>query len=133
MATDYIALANVARGLVEETGREMTFIQYSQTPADPAAPWAGPADPRASVAQQHTLAAVGVDVGTSKELGMAAVPEDLLKRVSQFLIVAPGAGFAGDLRDIHEVVDQSTRWGVKVVRELRPAAVTLLYFVGVGR
>jgi hypothetical protein len=133
VAIDYAQLADVARELVEEAGREVTFIQYNETASDPSRPWRGAADPRVSVVQEHELPAVAVDVGTAKKLGMAVKDEDLLKRVSQFLVVAPGDGFSGDLRDVHEAIDEGTRWQVLAVDVLRPASVTLLYYVAVAR
>lgn len=130
---DYTALAKTAKRLVDAAGRQVTFVQYNQAPSDSAKPWLGPSDPRETPEQSHLLKAVAVDVGTALRLGMATISEDLLRRTSQFFIVAPGPDFAGDLRAVHEVVDEATRWSVVNVQTLRPADVTLLHYVAVGR
>lgn len=133
MAFDYEAVADEAFELIEEFGRTATFIQFAQAPADPAQPWRGATDPRASVVQSHSLPCVAVDVGTVKKMGMSALPEDLLKRVSKFLVVGVESTFAGDLLKVHEVLDETIRYSVLAAEALRPASTNVLYFVAVAR
>lgn len=130
---NYAALQATALRLVTNAGRLMTFVQYNQTPANSSTPWTGPTDPRGSPVQSLSLPAVVVDVGTAQSLGIATRSENLLKRTTQFLIVAPGPGFEGDLKAIHEVIDRSTSYSVVDVGTLEPGEGVLLHYVAVGR
>ena len=127
MAIDYAAALETANRLVQENGRQMTFNRLASTPADPAKPWNGPANPRSPVAETQTLYAVEVDPAS---LGKATQDLDFVKRSTKFLIVAPGA-YLGDLALFHEVLDEASLWRVQGAERLRPAGTTLLWYVGV--
>jgi hypothetical protein len=133
MAIDYDALADEAKQLVEDAGREVTIVQYNDTPADSAQPWKGPADVRATPVASHNLFAVQLDIGTLRRLGMATFSDDLIKRSSKFYMLAPGADFTGDLSEAHEVNDESTTWRILGVDTFKPAGVVLVVYLAVAR
>ncbi len=133
MAVDYVALANQALTLITDNGRSVTFRRLDRTPADPAMPWRGAADPRATPDASVAGPAVAVPPSGAAALGLRVEDSELVKRSEQIFIVALGATSTDDLTTFDEVLDGTELWKIVGVEKLRPAATTLLYFVGVAR
>lgn len=132
MSIDYQALATVAQGLIEEFGRQVTVIRFAQAPDDADEPWRGAADPRSTPDALLTTGAVFVEPSSATRLGMRAIPEDLLRRVTAVALVAPGPANVFDLATANELIDGAARRKILVVDTLRPADTTLIYFLGVA-
>lgn len=132
MSIDYAALATTAQELIDELGRTITIIRFDQDPDDADEPWNGAANPRGTPDASLTTGAVFVEPSSATKLGMRAIPEDILKRLSAIAIVAPGPTNTFDLATANEIIDGSLRQKVLIVDTLKPAAVALLYFLGVA-
>lgn len=131
---DYVEIANIAKTLIDENGREVTIVRFDQSPGDPTKPWRGPADPRATPDATATVKGVFVPPSGAAKLGLSTVDQDLMKRTSEILIVAPGADAPPfDLATANEIIDDGVNKRITFVETLRPNVVTLLYFVGVER
>lgn len=128
---DYAKLQQTAIRLVEENGREVTFIEHSEVLPDPNKPWEGEADPRATPNSTSAQFAVFVDPASASRLGLSTSQPDLIKRSEQIMIVAPGSE---DLLKFQEVLDSDgTYWKILFLETLRPADLTLVSYVGVRR
>ncbi len=133
MAVDYTALATTAKRLVDENGRSVTFRRLSRTLDDAAKPWRGSATPRTTVDATVEGFAVVVPPSAASALGLSTTDSELVKRSEQIMIVALGSTSTDDLATFDEVLDGTELWKIQQVETLKPAATTLLYFVGVKR
>jgi len=134
MAIDYVALANKAQTLVQDSGRSVTFRRLDRTTLDDAGkPWRGTATPRTTVDASVTATAVVVSPAGAAALGIVTLDSELIKRSQEVMIVALGATSTDDLSTFDEVLDGTVLWKIQKVDTLKPADTTLLYFVGVAR
>jgi len=128
MATDFTEFVELARELIAENGRSVTFQKLDASAADPAKPWKGAGAP--TVEAEVTTTAVFLPDGSG--MGKLIEDNDLFKKAEQVLLVAPPA--SGEvLGDFHVVLDGGSRWKVDVAKELRPGPITVLYAMGVSR
>lgn len=131
---DYVEIAEIAKTTIDENGRDVTFIRFDQSESDVNKPWLGPTDPRATPDATATVKGIFVQPVAAAELGLTTIDQDLLKRTSEILIVAPGATAPPfDLATANEIVDEGVNKKIVFVETLRPNTLTLLYFVGVSR
>jgi len=134
MAVDYDEALAVVQELIEESGRQVTFIRFKQTPEDANKPWNGPDDPDGTPDAEETLWGVFVPPSGSNDLGLKAIDNDLLKRITAICLAAPkSAAPVFDITTANEVIDDSLHYKVEFVKMLKPADKTLLYIVGVSR
>ncbi len=130
---DYTELANTAKSLVEEFGREMTFVQLDRDVAVAAQPHRGATDPRATPEKEVAGFAVVVPPSSASALGTSVVIQELLKGAGAIMIAALGPGATDDLLDFDEVVDGTKRWRITDGgQKLEPGDTTLLYFLPVA-
>lgn len=132
MSIDYVELAATARGLVNDLGRPMIFVQLEETPTDANEPWRGNATPRSPANSEVNGDAVAVPPSSAVTLGFSSDDENFVKRAEQILIAVTDLG-SPDISEYDEVVDGTERWRINAVEKLQPAAETLLYFVSVRR
>jgi len=130
---DYAALAVTARALVEANGRQVTLRKLATTPADAGKPWRGATDPASPAAATATPYGVAVPPSSATSLGMSTQDNDLVKRSEQIFIITPVEGETNDYSEMTELVDGGEPYRIIGVEKLRPATVTLLYFIGVAR
>jgi hypothetical protein len=129
VAFDYSAVAATALDLVGQFGRSVTLRRLNSTPPDPAKPWRGPVDPRAT-ATTLAVSAVFVEPSSLQTLGLNAELVDWVAHCEQVAIVAG----PDDLRDYSELLDSDASvWRVVGVSALKPAETRLLSYVGVAR
>lgn len=128
MAIDYEALRTRAATLVAANGAACTFYQLNATPADVSQPWRGAADP-SSDETEVLGSAVRVEPESSTRLGLRVAKEGFVKRSEAILIAAVET----DVRGYDEVLFDGVRYNIEGVEVLKPAGVTLLYFVGIRR
>lgn len=134
MAIDYTKLAATAKRLVDQSGRSVTLNRFDQSPPDDDIPWEGPADPSDTPDATATVIGCFVPLETGKSLGLETLDVDLMKRTAEVCLVAPGTiSPPFDLATANELVDDSVSKRVTFVRTLKPASITLLYFIGVAR
>lgn len=127
---DQVRLKEVANRLIAANGRDVSFIEFDTTLADPAKPWEGPADPRAVPDSQADLKGLFTPPTERDALGWGIRWTDLMANSDQFIIVEPETY---DLSIFQEVIDGALRWKINEVQILRPGTITLLAFVGVSR
>jgi hypothetical protein len=130
---DYAAVAATARALVEANGRQVTLRRFNTTASDAGKPWRGNTNPVAAPAASATPYGVAVPPSSATSLGMSTQDNDLVKRSEQIFIITPVGGETEDYSTMNELVDGTEPYRIVGVEKLRPADVTLLYFVGVVR
>lgn len=133
MGVDFTQLAATAKALVDANGRDVTINRLDQAPDNPDKPWNGPTDPGSN--PDATATVKGCFVSTDERvLGGITIDDDLLKRTKEVCLVAPGTVSPPfDLMTANEIVDGTVHKKVTFVQRLKPATVTLLYFMGVAR
>lgn len=129
---DFTALATTAKTLVDANGRDVTFLKFDRAAADANKPWRGPSDARGDADASVDLKAAFVEPSGAVRLGITSEHGALFRRAQQIMIV-PAASTAEDLTTFQEVVDGGSNWKITDIETLKPADVTLLYFVGVRR
>jgi hypothetical protein len=133
LAKDYTKSLATAKRLIRNAGRQVTFLKVSGDSSDPAKPWLGASDPRGAPDATATVSCVAVQPGSTKSLGFSIENEDLLARTSQVLVCEPGEDDPENLHTYTLVQDGGHDHKITFVERLRPANLTLLYFVGVAR
>lgn len=125
---DHTEFLELARELIAEEGRSVTFSKLDGTPADSAKPWWGPGTP--TPIDPVTTLAVFLPDGSG--FGKMIEDNELFKSSEQMLLVAPPV--SGEvLGDYHVVTDGGVYWKINIVKELKPADLTVLYAMGVSR
>ena len=123
---DFVAAQNVARRLISENGRSLTFVKLSATPTNTAQPWDGN-----SRTSEDTVTVDGTFVQPSSSflLGITTSQSDLFQKATSICIVAhPATG--EDLATYDQVIDGSLTWKIVTVETLQPGSLPVLYFVG---
>lgn len=133
MAKDYTGNVATAKRLIKNFGRQVTLRKLSNTASDANKPWLGATDPVVS-GTSITVYGVAVPPSSATLLGFSAIPDDLLKTVSQIFILEVGESDPEALDDYTTLVDTDTKeYGILYVEKLRPGETTILYFMGVSR
>jgi len=130
MAVDYARMAEVARKLIADNGREIIIRKLQTTASDPNKPWRGNTNPDVSGAglDPVTLDAVAVPPSSASDLGFKIMSPDLILNASNIYIAAPPESEA-DLSEHTEVKDGDRVYRITKLDVLRPANTTLLYFI----
>lgn len=130
MAIDYDRMAQVARTLIADNGRQIVARKLQNSASDASKPWRGNTDPDVGGAglDPVTLDAVAVPPSSLNELGYKVTNPGLVQQASNVFIVAPPETPV-DLTPYDEVVDGSSVYRIIQLDELRPADTTLLYFI----
>lgn len=129
---DYSLNLATAKRLVRKFGRSIELRKLASASPSPAEPWLGVADPVAS-GTSVTLFAVPVPPSSASSLGFSASQQDLMKNLSQIFIAEVGETDPENLNEYHTVFDGGTEYKIEFVEKLKPANLTLLYFIGVAR
>lgn len=133
MAIDYERMAATARRLIESAGRDIFVRRLGSTPSDATKPWRGQADPVAPLAAGPVaLRGVAVPPASLIELGFRTMSPELIQRSRQVFIAAPPEDGPDDLSGFDELEDYDGKiYRISILDTLRPATVTLLFFIGV--
>jgi hypothetical protein len=126
---DFVAAQNVARRLIADNGRSLTFVQLSTTPTNTSQPWDGNASAQAD---SVTIDGTFVQPSSSFLLGITTAQSDLFQNSSAIIIV-PHPPTGENLATFDRVIDGSTTWKIVTVETLQPGDLPILYFVGVAR
>lgn len=135
---NYTNIAATAKRLVEDAGRSVTFVKQERNPTDANKPWRSVATPSnadsaslTGVAESRVSGiAVMVDPSSARNLGIMIDQSDEARRAEKVFIVA-SSSVNVDLAEYDQVVDGTTVWGIVQVSELKPANVSLLFYVWV--
>jgi hypothetical protein len=122
---DYDEIREIAEELIEEFGRQITFVQLDSTASTPSKPWRANTAPRGNPVQTLQLYGVFVEPESLERLGKQRVSNDFIKSAEQVIIVA----FNGSLGDFDEVIDSDgSRWTVHNIQELAPGDSGILHY-----
>jgi hypothetical protein len=133
MPKDYAPTLATAKRLVRQFGRQVTLRKLDNTSSNPSKPWLGATNP-ATTATLASVYAVAVPPIPGSELGFSAIPDDLLKSIEQMFIVEVGETTPEALDTYTTLFDSDSKeYRIIYVEKLKPANLTLLYFIGVAR
>ncbi len=128
---DLAPILVIARALVAENGRIVTFIAHNITLNDATQPWEGPSDARTAPSKTAKMDAVFFNPGERDRLGKTLVSEDLFSRSQQIMMVLPAASV--DLKGFQEVLDEGIYWKIMGMEIFKPGKTVALAYVGVSR
>lgn len=117
----------LAKEMITETGRIVSFVKLSSGAADPEKPWLGPGQP--TIEQITRCPATFVPAG-SGGWGTNVVTEEMLKRTNMICITA--SAFALPSR-VDRIDDSGTSYGIEWRQTLRPAENAIVELFGVKR
>lgn len=125
MSLDYDALALQVSTLLEQLGRDMTFVFTAEPTVPSSMPWRD--QEVETTASGHGVA---VPPSSASQLGFTATNAEWVKRSEQIII----AYSATDISFCTKIVDSDgSEWRVQGVEKLQPAETRLLFFLGVVR
>ncbi len=127
---DHSKFLALSRKLIAREGRSVTFGKLDAAAPDPSKPWKSVSNNPASFAEEVIAIAVFLPDGAG--FGKMIEDNELFKQSEQMLLVAPPTT-GEDLGTYHIVVDGASRWKINVVKELKPADLTVLFAMGVSR
>lgn len=135
MATiDYVSefLVDV-EALLEEFGKPITLVKWNQTGAS--VPWEAGSEHRGTNAATTTVNAVAVSPVSLLQLGIELDEREAagLKRGDVVYVCEPGADFPDELDSFNEVRDDDGVRRIIYASKLKPADVTLLYYIAVKK
>lgn len=133
MAKDYTNNLNMVKRLLRDKGRVISLISMNKSSPDLEKPWLQITDALSPEEKETIVSAVGVPPGSAAALGIKIEQEDLLKNLELIYIAEPGEDDTENLNDYHLVKDEGIVYKIKFIQKLRPASLTLLYFIGVER
>jgi hypothetical protein len=125
---DFVALAALAKQLIDANGRTVTIIKNGTTPQDTEQPWRGLAD-----YQMASVTGIAAFVPSAQLKTWEVTTEDNTKRGTNYVLF-PASYDGGHLLEFFdELLDGDTRWKITSVEVLGPAATRLLYMIKVNR
>ena len=133
MAFDYASLADKSLQLIQDFGRNVTFVKFDDTPDDANKPWRGDLTPRTAPADSQTIKAVFAHPSSATRLGLTITEEAFVGRETQIVMIAPGSTSSIDFTSFDEVLDGSVRWKITQTEVLKPGSTVMLYFFIVNR
>lgn len=128
---DHTEFLELARELLSEEGRQVTFAKLDATATDPTKPWKGPGAPTLTGSIQ-AYAVFLPRLVSGGGFGKTIFTDELFKSSEQLLLVAPPVS-GENLNGYSIVVDDGVRWTINVTEELKPANLTVLFAMGVSR
>jgi len=130
---DYPALAIKVQRVIEGTGRDVSFVRNSKTPADLTKPWRN---------YQTTLAGAVGEPGSSITAKAVADMENVEELEENFnirhgdifyYVSAKSLGDLVDLKEYDAVIDEGKRFEIVKAEPIKPGAVNLLFIVQARR
>lgn len=124
---DFVALAAVAKRLIDANGRSVTLIKQGTTPQDADQPWRGQANyPQAQVT------GIAAFVPATQLLTWKVDWDGFKKGVNYFLFPASDDG-GHQLEYFDQLVDGDIHWRIIHVEVVGPAATRVVYMIEVAR
>lgn len=121
-----------ARRLIQAKGRQVEFRKASETPADPAAPWSGPAIPSTTGGTGVLAYAVQIPLESAIELGLMTKADAQTRDAEQlFIVEQPATG--EELETYETLVDGGQVLRVERTQVLKPGTQRILYSVEATR
>ena len=124
--------AALADELIGETGRTITLVQSSATPADVSRPWLGSSAPHTEASPGASVTAIGVFVNQADQdnfgYGEADTEGTLLKRgQKRCLVAATQLSPDTDVSRFDAILDGTQIWRIVDVNILEPGGVRIMY------
>jgi hypothetical protein len=129
---DYAPLLLLSKNLVQKFGRAITLRKLDAVSATGGKPWLGATDPVATGTSTSTYA-IGCHPDSTYFLGISLATEDLLKTTELIFITSPGDIDPENLDKYTTVVDGSEEYKITFIEKLKPATITILYYIGVSK
>lgn len=125
---DFVALAALAKRLIDANGRTVTIVKNGTTPQDTEQPWRGLSD-----YQTASVTGIGAFVPSTQLKTWEVSTVDNTKRASNYVLF-PASDDRGHLLEFFdELLDGDTRWKITSVEVLGPAGTRVLYMIKVSR
>lgn len=122
---DYVRIAALAKKLIEQNGRLVTFRQLA-TAVDPDKPWRTDApEVAASVDQKAAFVSL-----TARHLGIELTQDQLDTRANQMLIAGTSTL---DLLQANQIVDGTETFAIQWVQIVKPGDTLVFYAFGIKR
>jgi hypothetical protein len=128
---DHAEFVEMAREMLAEDGRQVTFYQLDKTPADPDKPWKGPGAPTPINPVDAFI--IALPVSSLRQFGFTVKDEDLFKQAEMVLMVAPPE--TGEQLETYHFFDDSDNqaYRISVTEVLKPGPTVVLYAMGAAR
>lgn len=129
---DYAAKLAKVKERIRAKGRQITLSSLDPDSATPSKPWLGATDPRDPLnTDSTTIYAVNVPMSSASSLGIRAEAVELYKDTQSVFIAEPGEDTPEDFDQYQIVTDGSQEFKITFIEKLKPADLTLLYYIGV--
>lgn len=128
---DYTAILTKVKAMLQKHGKQITLSSIDSSTADINKPWLSVANPRdPNNTTSTTVYAIGVPLAFANSLGIHFDSIELIKSTKSVFIAEPGSDTPEDLNQYQLVTDDSKESRITFVEKLKPAGLTLLYFIG---
>lgn len=129
---DYAAKLAKVKERIRAKGRQIKLSSLDPDSATPSKPWLGATDPRDPLnTDSTTIYAVNVPMSSASSLGIRAESVELYKDTQSVFIAEPGEDTPEDFDQYQIVIDGSQEFKITFIEKLKPADLTLLYYIGV--
>jgi len=130
---DYAAKLAKVKEKIRAKGRQITLSSLDSDSATPSKPWLGATNPRDPLnTDSTTIYAVNVPMSSASSLGIRTEAVELYKNTESVFIAEPGEDTPEDFDQYQLVTDGSQEFKITFIEKLKPADLTLLYYIGVS-
>lgn len=129
---DYAAKLAKVKERIRANGKQIILSRLGEESADANKPWLSATDPRNQWQYPRTIIyAVNVPISSASSLGIRAEAVELYKDTQSVFISEPGEDTPEDFDQYQIVTDGSQEFKITFIEKLKPADLTLLYYIGV--
>lgn len=129
---DYAAKLAKVKEKIRAKGRQITLSSIDSGSADTNNPWQATTNPRDPLNTDSTaIYAINVPMSSASSLGIRAEAVELYKDTQSVFIAEPGEDTPEDFDQYQLVTDGSREFKITFIEQLKPADLTLLYYIGV--
>jgi len=129
---DYAAKLAKVKEKIRAKGRQIALSNLDPDSATPSKPWLGATNPRDPLNTDSTIIyAVNVPMSAASSLGIRSEAVDLYKDTQSVFIAEPGEDTPEDFDQYQVITDGSQEFKITFIEKLKPADLTLLYYIGV--
>ena len=129
---DYVAKLAKVKEKIRAKGRQITLSSIDPDSADTNKPWLPVTNPRDPLnTDSTTIYAINVPMSSASSLGIRAEAVELYKDTQSVFIAEPGEDTPEDFDQYQLVTDGGQEFKITFIEKLKPADLTLLYYIGV--
>jgi hypothetical protein len=127
---DYDEIVATAIEVVDEFGRDVTFLKLDPGPTDAAKPWNGGA-PRTAPLETKVQKVCFVEPESLERLSKRVKPSDFVNKGYQSIVIVPGPL---SFQQYSEILDEDgSRWRIKSFDEFKPGPTIVISYIRVTR